>query len=221
MKGFIGVLLTIILVPALLVAQAMYVDQESTIGIYGSFDSESESDGTTTTITAGGIYTFSGIFDVIVELDRSNYQDDTDDYYDILGTGLGIGAFYHIKSESMPFYAKIGGYYSTASLESEMLDDYDLVVTGKSSAFGGGLYKNIVTTDSYKIIPNVDFYVVNSEITIEDTYYNESESDNDSYNSLVFGVGVLLNSGLWIEPSVSQVDGNTELNVSIGFILPQ
>ncbi len=220
MSKSIVMLLLLILIPTIVVSQAMYVDAGNAISVLGSYDSESNSDGKTTTLSGTGIYTISGIFDIGVGVGIANLKDDSDDYFDLSGTELDFGAFYNHKSEELPFNVKVGGAYGSGSFSGDVLDDLDWEVTFKLSQFGGGVYKNILKSDTYQIIPFADFWVVNVETTIEDTYYNDSDSDSDSFNSFNFGVGILMSSGLILEPSVSQTDGETEINLSIGYLLP-
>ena len=213
-------MIVLFMIPSFLLCQAMYVDQGNAIAVFGSYDSETDSDGKATTIAVNGCYTLAGNIDLIVGVGKYSYSYDTDDYFDFGGTELDFAGYYHIKSENLPFNVKLGGGYGSGSFESDFFDDFDLEVTFNAMSFGGGIYKSVLKTDTYEIIPFVDVASVSTTLEMEDTYYNETDSDTDSFSTFGFGFGLMMNNGFVVEPTVSQIDGDTEINLSLGMVLP-
>jgi len=76
--------------------QAMYVDDlNNYIIATGSYETEDESGGTSTTILIGGSYIFQGNFEVGVEYLSGSSKDDIDSYYDSNMSGAAFDMGYH------------------------------------------------------------------------------------------------------------------------------
>ena len=221
MKSIISFISTFCILITPIFSQAEYVDVgQNAYGISGMYQSESESDGNTTTMGGQFSYVFEGILDVGVEYAMSNYSDDEDSDFDSKASGISFGGHYHIKTPSIPFNIKVGGYYGTMSMDSDLLDDLEWTVKGKMSGFGGGVYKTIVQNDKYSLMPFANFNSITTEATVEDSY-GDSESYDDDFTSISFGLSMKLTNNIWIAPTIGQVDGESELSLQFGIVFIQ
>ena len=221
MKPIITKVIIFCILPSLALSQAEFIEVgKNAFGISGMYQSESESDGSTTTLAGQFSYIFSGNLDIMIELGLASYSDDTDEYWDSQASGITFGGYYHIKNPTMPFNIKVGGFYGTASLKADYLDDLDWTAKGKASGFGGGVYKKISQSNTYSLIPFANFHSITSEITIEDSY-GDSLDEDDNYHSFSFGLTVKFNNNLWIAPTIGQVDGESEFSLQFGMLFPQ
>ena len=84
---------------------------------------------------------------------------------------------------------------------------------------GAELYKSVIKTETYELIPFVGFHSMTINTKIEDSYGDSLEEDDES-TSVSFGVGIKLNN-LIIQPTISQSDGESDFSVTFGMILPQ
>jgi len=201
-------------------SQAMYVDDlNNYIIVEGDYETESEGDGTTSTIYLGGSYVFQGKFELGVDYLIGSYKDDSDSYYDYDMSGFAFDLGYHIKNPAYPVNIALVGAYMTMSMDADYLDELEWKVSGNGTGIGAELYKSVIKTETYELIPFVGFHSMTINTKIEDSYGDSLEEDEES-TSVSFGVGIKLNN-LIVQPTISQSDGESDFSVTFGMILPQ
>ena len=201
-------------------SQAMYVnDSNNYIIVQGDYETESETDGNTTTISIGGSYIFQGNFELGVGYLSGSYKNDADSYYNHNLTGFAFDMGYHIKNPTYPANIALTGGYMTISMDADYLDELEWKVSGNGTGIGAKLYKSVVKTETYELIPFVGFSSLTINTKIEDSYGDSLEEDEES-TVVNIGVGVKLNN-LIVQPTISQSDGESDFSVSFGMILPQ
>jgi len=201
-------------------SQAMYVDDlNNYIIVEGDYETESEGDGTTSTIYLGGSYVFQGKFELGVDYLIGSYKDDSDSYYDYDMSGFAFDLGYHIKNPAYPVNIALVGAYMTMSMDADYLDELEWKVSGNGTGIGAELYKSVIKTETYELIPFVGYHSMTINTKIEDSYGDSLEEDDES-TSVSFGVGIKLNN-LIVQPTISQSDGESDFSVTFGMILPQ
>ena len=201
------------------------VQGESLFGIEGQYESEDVDGGSITSTILGGSYVLDGDLEFFGSYYTAEVKNDNDSSLDYDMTGFGYGGFYHMKAdESFPVNVKIGGAFSTIDALGDWLDNAGAKLTGESSAFGGGVYKNVYDKNGTSIMGFINIFSVKTEVTLDvaenANYYAYRETTKDEFSSLNFGVAVR-NGDLFIAPSISRNDDDSSFNVTLGFLLPQ
>ena len=197
-----------------LFSQAMFVDEGNAYGFAGYYQSDEVEGGKTTTIAGMGSYLLNGSMELQVEYDMASYKDDTSSDYDMTANGFGLGGWYHIKNESLPFRMRVGGSYSSLTYDNDILSDAGITMSGTGTGFGGGIYKTVSETDSYSLTPFVNFASVKTEIKMKDS--SDSITEDDDFNVFSFGIAIKMNNNYWVQPTIGQVDGESSFSISFG-----
>ena len=171
-----------------------------------------------TTTSVCGVYVLNGNLEIGISYNMSKAKNDTDSDLDFNIDGLSFGGYYHMKdNETLPMNIKVGGYYGNAKVSADWFDDAGLELKSNASAFGGGVYKNIYQKDAMTIMGFFNFHSVTTEVTFSGSL---SETDDNEFTSTSFGLAVR-SGNLFVTPSISKVDGESEFNIRFGFLLPQ
>ena len=220
MKTFILFTGSFIIMVTSIYSQAMYVDDlNNYIIVEGDYETESEGDGTTSTIYLGGSYVFQGKFELGVDYLIGSYKDDSDSYYDYDMSGFAFDLGYHIKNPAYPANIALVGAYMTISMDADYLDELEWNVSGNGTGIGAELYKSVIKTEAYELIPFVGFHSITVNTKIEDSYGDSLEEDDES-TSVSFGVGIK-SKNIFVQPTISQSDGESDFTIKLGMILPQ
>ena len=190
MKKFILLIGSFIIMVTSIYSQAMYVDDlNNYIIVEGDYETESEADGTTSTIYLGGSYVFQGKFELGVDYLIGSYKNDSDSYYDYDMSGFAFDLGYHIKNPAYPVNIALVGAYMTMSMDADYLDELEWKVSGNGTGIGAELYKSVIKTETYELIPFVGYHSITINTKIEDSYGDSLEEDDES-TSVSFGVGI-------------------------------
>ena len=197
-----------------LFSQAMFVDEGNAYGFSGFYQSDEVEGGKSTTIAGMGSYLLNGNMELNIQYSLGSLTSDEDSDYDMTANGLGLGGWYHIKNESLPFRMKVGGSYSSLTFDNDILSDAGITMSGTSTGFGGGIYKMVSETDSYSLTPFVNFSSVKSEVKMKDS--SDSITTDDDFNVFSFGVAIKMNNDYWVQPIIGQVDGESSFSIAFG-----
>ena len=148
-----------------------------------------------------------------------SYKNDSDSYYDYDMSGFAFDMGYHIKNPTYPVNIALVGAYMTMSMDADYLDELEWTVSGNGTGIGAELYKSVIKTEAYELIPFLGFHSITFNSKIEDSYGDSLEEDDKS-TSVSFGVGIKLKN-IFVQPTISQSDGESDFSVKIGMILPQ
>ena len=204
-------------------SQAMYVEEgKNAYSFAGVYETEDVEGGKSTSTGAVFFYTLNGNIDFGIAYDIVSYKDETNTSpnTDSKASGLTFGGHYNIKNPTMPFNMKFGGTYGTATLDADYLDDLQWEVEAKASSFGGGIYKSVYETETYSIIPFVNFSSIKVEVTLKDSY-GDSLSEDDDFTAFGFGAGIKMKNNFYVQPTISQVDGESSFNIILGGVFQQ
>ena len=219
MKIFVVLIGSFIMISSIY-SQAMYVDDlNNYIIVEGDYETESEGGGKTSSIYFGGSYVFQGKFELGAEYSTSSYKGDLDSASDRDITRYGFDLGYHIKNQAYPVNIALVGMYMTMSMDADYLDELEWKVSGNGTGVGIELYKSVIKTEAYELIPFAGFYSSTVNSTIEDSY-GEKIEEEDELTSVNFGVGIKLNN-FFVQPTISQSEGENDFSIKWGVIFPQ
>ena len=204
-------------------SQAMYVEEgKNAYSFAGIYEAEDVEGGKNTSTGAIFWYTLNGNIDFAIEYDIVSFKDETNTLpnFDSKASGLTFGGYYNVKNPTMPFNMRFGGSYGTATFDADWLDALEWELSANTSSFEGGIYKSVYDTETLSIIPFVNFSSITAEATVKDSY-GDSESEDDDFTAFGFGAGFKFNNNLYVQPTISQVDGESNFRIIFGIVFPQ
>lgn len=103
------------------------------------------------------------------------------------------------------------------------MSDFDIDMTGNFFSIGASLNSIIETSETMSIQPEIGFSYITGELKLEDDVESETESDNTT----VFGLGLSLifetspTNIFVVSPALGISDDVTTFGISLSFVLPQ
>jgi hypothetical protein len=219
MKSFITVFI-IFLFSCSIYGQGAYLERgQSGFGIGGGFSTNEDVTG-----IGGSVgYSVNGIFDFGIGVESFSFDQK------LLGADLSATVispsltFYALKqNDEIPLSFAIGAGYDWQMYSNDVLDDFNIDMTGGFFSIGGSLFGYFKASESFRIQPSIGFSYITGEVKLEDNAGNE-ESEKD--DTTVFGIGLGLAFNISpknifvISPRVGISEGTTTFGVGLSFIL--
>ena len=192
---------------------------EKLISIRGEYDNEDIEGGSVSTTALGVDYILDGNIEFNLAYIMANAKNDADNTYDFKMNGFGFGGFYHIKeNDKMPVNFKIGGTYATNEAKADWLDDLGVSITAEATGFGGGIYKEVYTQESYNLTAFANYVSVSVESTASAA--GESTTTDESSTGITFGV-IIRSNNFFATPYIGRVEDNSDTEIQFGILLSQ
>lgn len=167
-------------------------------------------------------YSVSGIFDFGISVGRLNYDEklfNSDLSATVISPNITVYALK--QNDDIPLSFAIGAGYEWVSYSNDVLNDYNIDMTGWAFSVGGSLFGYFQASNSFRIQPSVSFSYVTAEIKLEDSYGNE-ESEKDDTTVFSLALGLAFNTSpkniLVISPRVGISENTTISGVVLSFI---
>lgn len=218
MKSFYTVIIVLFLSSSVF-GQGAYLERgQSGFGIGGRFSTNEDVTG-----IGGSVgYSVNGIFDFGIGVESFSFDQK------LLGSDLSATVispsitFYALKqNDEIPLSFAIGAGYDWQTYSNDVLDDFNIDMTGGFFSVGGSLFGYFKASESFRIQPSVGFTYVTGEVKLEDSNGNE-ETDKDDTTVFGLGIGLAFNTSpkniFVISPRVGISEGTTSFGIGLSFI---
>jgi len=192
---------------------------EKLISIRGEFNNEDIEGGSISATSIGVDYILDGNIEFNLVYTMADAKNDADNTYDFRMNGFGFGGFYHIKeNDKMPVNFKIGGMYLTNEAKADWLDDLGMSITAEATGFGGGIYKEVYSQESYNLTAFANYVSVSAES--KSSGGGVDATAEESNTGIAFGV-IIRSNNFFATPYIGRSDGNSDTGIQFGILLPQ
>ena len=219
MKSLFTVLFMLSAVCSSIYGQGAYLERgQSGFGIGAGFSTNEDVTG-----IGGRVgYSVNGIFDFGIIVESFSFDQK------LLGADLSATVispsitFYAIKqNDEIPLSFAIGAGYDWQTYSNDVLDDFNIDMTGGFFSVGGSLFGYFNASESFRIQPSIGFTYVTGEVKLEDSNGNE-ETEKDDTTVFSLGLGLAFNTSpnniFVISPRVGISEGTTSFAVGLSFI---
>lgn len=191
---------------------------QSGFGIGGGFSTNEDVTG----IGANVGYSFKDILDFGIGVESYNFDEQLLGE-DLVATVISPSIiFYPFKQDDkLPISLAIGATYDWQTYSNDVLDDYNIDMTGNFISMGGSLFGYFKPSFSFRIQPSIGFSYVTGKMKVEDSNGN-TESEQDDTTIFTLGLGLAFNttqSNIFvISPRVGINEGTTTFGLGLIFI---
>ena len=192
---------------------------EKLISIRVEFNNEEIEGGSVNATSIGADYILDGNIELNLIYTMADAKNDADNTYDFKMNGFGFGGFYHIKeNDKIPVNFKLGATYATNEAKADWLDDLGVAITAEATAFGGGIYKQIYTQESYNLTAFANYTSISAESKTSGGGLDATAEESST--AIVFGV-IIRSNNFFATPYIGRSDGNSDTGIQFGILLPQ